>query len=272
VDYNSFQHTFPSLSLQHTATHCNTLQHTATHCNALQNLFNTLFQVSRYNTPQRTATHCNTLQHTATHCKIFSTHFFKSLATTHRNALQHTATHCNALQILFNTLLQISRYNTLQHTASHCNTLQHTATLCKFFPTHFSRSPISADAECAAKAKLSILESCVLWKFWNLQKQFHLGSFQNTDTLLWRRCCRLTPSDWSRMSQLTDMHRYESHMSHIWMHHIPHTRAYILRIRHDSVIRMCVCILACLHIYKCTYVCIFCMYFLYSLSLYSDIY
>jgi len=29
------------LSLQHTATHCNTLQHTATHCNTLQHMSNT---------------------------------------------------------------------------------------------------------------------------------------------------------------------------------------------------------------------------------------
>ena len=40
------------VTLQHTATHCNTLRHTATHCNTLQH----------------TATHCNSLQHTATHC------------------------------------------------------------------------------------------------------------------------------------------------------------------------------------------------------------
>jgi len=38
----------PRVTLQHTATHCNTLQHTATHCNTLQH----------------TATHCNTLQQT----------------------------------------------------------------------------------------------------------------------------------------------------------------------------------------------------------------
>jgi len=59
-------HVRTRITLQHTATHCNTLQHTTTHCNTLQH----------------TATHCNTLQHTATHC----------------NTLQHTATHCNTLQ------------------------------------------------------------------------------------------------------------------------------------------------------------------------------
>jgi len=68
------------VSLQHTATHCNTLQHTAIHCNTLQHT------ATQYRTDgcwcstrpvqlQHTATHCNTLQHTATHCY----------------ALQHTA-------------------------------------------------------------------------------------------------------------------------------------------------------------------------------------
>ena len=53
------------LTLQHTATYCNTLQHTAT-------LHNTLHRTARHcNTLQRTATHCNILQHTlstAAHC------------------------------------------------------------------------------------------------------------------------------------------------------------------------------------------------------------
>jgi len=66
------------ISLQHTATHCNTLQHTATHCNAQS------YHISL----QHTATHCTALQHTATH----------SLNTYHCNTLQHTATHCNILQ------------------------------------------------------------------------------------------------------------------------------------------------------------------------------
>ena len=42
------------LTLQHTATHCNTLQHTATHCNTLQH------------TTTHIATHCNELQQVAT--------------------------------------------------------------------------------------------------------------------------------------------------------------------------------------------------------------
>ena len=69
-----------SLTLQRTATHCNTLQHIATHCNTLQRT------ATHCNTLQRTATHRNALQHTATYC----------------NTLQHTATHCNTLQHTLN--------------------------------------------------------------------------------------------------------------------------------------------------------------------------
>jgi len=104
-------HTANTLSLQHTATHCNTLQHTATHCNTLQH----------------TATHCNTLHHTAPHCNI----------------LQHTATYAHT-QVLKSAIanghtpthtycqysLTATHCKTLQHTATHCNTLQHTATQC----------------------------------------------------------------------------------------------------------------------------------------------
>jgi len=91
------------VTLQHTATHCNTLQHIATHCNTLQHI----------------ATHCNTLQHTATHC----------------NTLQHTARKRNALgwnkdrpQIWGAHAHWLWHRNTLQHTATHCNTLQDSAT------------------------------------------------------------------------------------------------------------------------------------------------
>jgi len=83
------RYTFTSISLQHSATLCNTLQHTATHCSSLQ----------------RTATHCNIQQHTF--LNVSSQH-----SATLCNPLQHTATHCSSLQ----------------HTATHCNTLQHTAT------------------------------------------------------------------------------------------------------------------------------------------------
>ena len=64
------------ISLQHTATHCNTLQHTATHCNTLQHTAIHIFKSIDYPTSlplqihcntllQRTATHYNTMQHTA---------------------------------------------------------------------------------------------------------------------------------------------------------------------------------------------------------------
>ena len=55
---NTMQHTASGelhlayITLQHTATNCNTLQRTAPNCNTLH----------------RTVTHWNTLQHTATHC------------------------------------------------------------------------------------------------------------------------------------------------------------------------------------------------------------
>jgi len=54
------------LSLQHTATHCNTLQHTATHCNTLEHTKTEqgLHLSLQHNTQQHAATHCNTLQHT----------------------------------------------------------------------------------------------------------------------------------------------------------------------------------------------------------------
>ena len=91
------------VTLQHTATHCNTLQHTATHCNTLQH----------------TAMHCNALQHTATHCKLELCPCIKVCNTlrrtaTHCNTLQHTAMHCNTLQ----------HCNTMKHAETHCNTLQ----------------------------------------------------------------------------------------------------------------------------------------------------
>ena len=63
------------VSLQHTATHCNTLQHTATHCNTLQrtarkrtlpNVLHSATHCNTCNALQRTAMHCSTLQHTHT--------------------------------------------------------------------------------------------------------------------------------------------------------------------------------------------------------------
>jgi len=93
------------VSLQHTATHCNTMK---THCERKRVLSHTDRDRGNTNTQpccqdlqerktpgirSLTATHCNTLQHV--------------------NTPQHTATHCNTLQ----------HADTLQHTATHCNTL-----------------------------------------------------------------------------------------------------------------------------------------------------
>ena len=152
------------MTLQRTATHCNTLQHTATHCNALQHttiaLPYTCNNASRKphtathcstmqhcNTLQHTATRCNTLQHSATHynCSILHLQQRKS-QNSHCNTLQHTATlqhittvspsTCDArhkphIETRYNLLQHAAtRCNTLQHAATHCNTLQHTATHC----------------------------------------------------------------------------------------------------------------------------------------------
>jgi len=67
------------LTLQHTATNCNTMQHTATHCNIL----NTLQHIVTPGVPGKAPFG---LPHTAAHCK------------THCNTLQHTATHCNPMR------------------------------------------------------------------------------------------------------------------------------------------------------------------------------
>jgi len=101
------------LSMQHTATHCNTLQHTTTHCNTLQHTLQQLRNSAVPITQQHTATHYNTLQHTATHCN--------TLQCTATRIAVHTVTHCNTLQriVRFITALYLS----LQHTATHCNTL-----------------------------------------------------------------------------------------------------------------------------------------------------
>ena len=66
------------ISLQHTATLCNTPHDAATHCNAHIHTFPDSFSAITNNT----AAHCNTLQHTTQHC----------------NTLRHTTWRCNALQ------------------------------------------------------------------------------------------------------------------------------------------------------------------------------
>jgi len=106
------------LTLQHTATQCNTLQHIATtHCN------NTLQHTATTHctTPHHAARHCNTLPHTARPCNLSGPERVGAAAceaagdgsNRRCNTIQHTATHCN---------------HTLQHTATYCNTLQHITT------------------------------------------------------------------------------------------------------------------------------------------------
>jgi len=105
------------VSLQHTATHCNTLQHTATHCNTLQHT------ATHCNTLQHSATLYNTLQHSANWYSVCGVrHSWNLWHDSHYNTLQHTATHCDTLQHT------ATNCNTRQHTATPCNTLQHTAT------------------------------------------------------------------------------------------------------------------------------------------------
>ena len=72
-------------------------------------------------TLQHTASHCNTLQHTATHCNTAARLDVKQpsmhiLVPNSMLTLQHTTTHCNTLQ------RTATRYNTRQHAATHCNT------------------------------------------------------------------------------------------------------------------------------------------------------
>jgi len=89
-----------SVSLQHTATHCNTLQHTATYCNSLP--LSTVAKAPKNwgaikDTLQHTATHCNTPQHTATLC----------------NTLQHAVTHSLYLQWQRSAWIQFGRNHRL---------------------------------------------------------------------------------------------------------------------------------------------------------------
>ena len=146
-DSITLQHTATHCNtLQHAATHCDTLRHTATHCNTLQHTATPQARgqfdssgVRQRNTPQHAATRCNTLQHAATRCNTLQH------VATHCNTLQHAATHCNtANQGKFDSRWQeaaphnaphhstwpqtATHCTTLQHTAAHCNTLQHTAT------------------------------------------------------------------------------------------------------------------------------------------------
>jgi len=105
-----------NVSLQHTATHCNTLQLTVASI-----AYQTTSRSHRYNVSlQHTATHCNTLQLTVASIA------YQTTSRSHRYnvSLQHTATHCNTLQltvasVAYQTTSRSHRYNvSLQHTAT----------------------------------------------------------------------------------------------------------------------------------------------------------
>jgi len=98
------------MSLQHTATHCNTLQHMSI-CNRRRKTSAEHATATDCNRLQQTATDCNRLQQTATQC----------------NRLQQTATDCNTVQ------QTATDRNRLQHSATDCNRLQQTATDCNTF-------------------------------------------------------------------------------------------------------------------------------------------
>ena len=105
------------LSLQHTATHCNTLQHTeaATIELTFENVYTPKTVVTTpFDTLQRPGTQFYTLQRNAKYCKILQ-HTLQHTAAP-CTTLQHTATHCDTLQPAQEGL------------ATHCSTLQHTAT------------------------------------------------------------------------------------------------------------------------------------------------
>jgi len=139
------------MSLQHTATHCNTVQHGATRRHTLQHsaTHNKLFfhascscdiTATHRNTLQHTAIHCNILQHTAPHCTTLHH------TATHCSTLQHTATSCSRFNFQHPSSLtpppipvKVCHCNTLQHTATHCNTLQHTATQIPKTATDYNR-------------------------------------------------------------------------------------------------------------------------------------
>jgi len=137
------------MSLQHTATHCNTLQHTATPGPRL--VFNCGRQDTLQHLLQHTATHCNTLQHTATHCNTqadFETlsHLIHesfldlvrtSGAAVYCSALQRVAACCSVLQhVARESFVDLVRKlclvccSVLQRVAVCCSVLQCVAVFC----------------------------------------------------------------------------------------------------------------------------------------------
>jgi len=124
TDYDTLRHTARHktgvtnphrITIQYTATHCDTLQDTRPHVHAegasTAIVQQTATNYNRLYELQQTATDCNRLQQTATHLNFEGASHYH--CATDCNRLQQTATHCN----------------TLQQTATHCNTLQQTYTL-----------------------------------------------------------------------------------------------------------------------------------------------
>jgi len=80
-DFLECQQRMSHVTLQYTATHCNTLQHTAAH-STIKCFWILFVQPHAWALLQHIATHCSKLQHIAQPY----------------NALHHTASHCNTLQ------------------------------------------------------------------------------------------------------------------------------------------------------------------------------
>jgi len=120
------------ISLQHTATHCNTPQLTATHRNSPQ------LTVTHRNSPPRTATHCKTHRPSASQDPALSFKWIERFKATPRT-LKHSVPEIRAkCAMRFADMTEsltedevhtwgfTTHCNTLQHTATRCNTLQHT--------------------------------------------------------------------------------------------------------------------------------------------------
>ena len=130
MHFHTLQHTQHTLRLLRAelkgdilnATQCLTLQHTATHCNTLKmpwvELKVDVLTATQCNALQHTATHCNTLQHTLRmlradlEVKIFTAIYYNTFQcnNTAIEPCNATIQHCNTIP-QHNTVLQ------------HCNTL-----------------------------------------------------------------------------------------------------------------------------------------------------
>jgi len=80
------------ITLQHTATHCNTWQHNP-EASSEPTLYITPQHLDILRPPQHSTPHCNTLQHTATHCNTIQRPLLSQHSTSHRNT--STSSHRN---------------------------------------------------------------------------------------------------------------------------------------------------------------------------------